>query len=104
MPRIATVIRTQVRRALFRSRAWRRLFQNTKTGEALSDDGRIALAHIKRFARWGKPPVGTDRTGRSDPFEVGRMVGRQEVVQLIIEALNLDERTLVNLQEDIPDE
>lgn len=102
MPRMATVIRTQVRRALFRSRAWKRLFANATTGDPLSDDGRIALAHIKRFARWGKPPVGTDRTGRSDPFEVGRMVGRQEVVQLIVEALNLDERTITNLQEEIP--
>lgn len=104
MPRIGAVIRSQVRRALFRSRAWRRLMQDHKTGALLSEDGRIALAHIKRFARWGKPPVGTDRTGRSDPFEVGRMVGRQEVVQLIVETLNLDERTLVNLQEEIPDE
>lgn len=104
MPRISTVIRSQVRRALYRSRAWKRLMADAKSGAPLSDDGRIALAHIKRFARYGKPPVGTDRAGRSDPFEVGRMVGRQEVVQLIVEALNLDERTITNLQEDIPDD
>ena len=37
-------------------------------------------------------------------YEVGRIVGRQEMVQLIVEALNLDEKTLTNLQEEIPDE
>jgi hypothetical protein len=37
-------------------------------------------------------------------FEVGRMVGRQETVQLIVEALQLDEKTLTNLQEEFIDE
>jgi hypothetical protein len=32
------------------------------------------------------------------------MVGRQETVQMIVEALHLDERTLTNLQEDYRDE
>jgi hypothetical protein len=98
------VIRSRLRRVLFRTRAYKRLFQDPTSGAALSEDGRIVLAHLKRFARYGKPPAATDRTGATDMFEVGRMVGRQETVQLLVEALHLDERTLTNLQEEIPDE
>lgn len=99
-----TVIRSRIRRVLYRTQAYKRIFQDANTGEPLSEDGRIVLAHLKRFARYGKPPAATDRTGRTDMFETGRMVGRQETVQLLIEALHLDERTLTNLQEEIPDE
>lgn len=102
--RAAAVMRSQVRRVLFRSRAWRRLFADPRGIDPLSEDGRIALAQLKRFARWGKNPRVADRNGRTDDFETGRMVGRQEAVQLIVEALSLDERLLINLQEEIPDE
>lgn len=98
-----TYIRSRIRRVLFRTRAWKRLFIDESTGRP-SEDGLIALAHLKRFATYGKPPGVLDKEGRTDMFETGRMVGRQETVQLIVEALHLDERTLTNLQEEIPDE
>lgn len=101
MPLNGRVFRDRLRRVLYRTRAWRRVFFD---GERISGDGQIIVAQLKRFARYGKPPAVQDRTGRTDLFETGRMVGRQEVVQLMIEALNLDERLLVNLQEEIPDE
>jgi hypothetical protein len=104
MPSPYLLIRARVNRALFRSRAYKRLFGDPKTGGQLSGDGAMVLAHLKRFAKYGKPPVANDRTGATDMFEVGRMVGRQETVQLIVEALHLDEKTLTNLQEDLPNE
>lgn len=103
MPRAKAIIRDRLRRVLFRTRAWKRVFTDPKTG-ALSGDGQIVLAHLKRFARYGKNPVTTDQSGRTDLYQTGCLAGRQEVVQLLIEALNLDERLLVNMQEDIPDE
>ena len=97
------MLRSRVHRVLFRSRAYKRLFTDPKTGK-ISEDGLAVLAHLKRMSRYGKPPAATDRTGSTDMFEVGRAVGRQEIVQLIVEALHLDEKTLTNLREDIPDE
>lgn len=101
MPNQWTLMRSRIGRVLYRARAWQRLMTD---GETLTPDAHIAMAHIKRFAKYGRPPAVQDRTGRTDLFETGRMVGRQEVVQLIVEALNLDESVLVNLQEDLPNE
>ena len=91
----------RIRQAIYRSRAYKRLFLNPQSNE-LTDDGRIVLAHLKRFAKLGKPPATPG--AQVDMFQVGRMVGRQETVQMIVEALHLDERTLTNLQEDFRDE
>ncbi len=101
MPNQWTLMKSRVGRVLYRARAWQRLMTD---GADLTPDARIAMAHIKRFAKYGRPPAVQDRTGRTDLFETGRMVGRQEVVQLIVEALHLDETVLVNLQEEIPNE
>jgi len=103
MPSMMAVMRSRIARVMFRSRAYKRALLNGKTGK-LSEDGQIILAHLKRFSRYGKPPVAADKTGATDMFEVGRMVGRQETVQLIVEALQLDEKTLTNLQEEFIDE
>lgn len=94
-------IMSRIRQAIFRSRAYKRLFMAAGTND-LSEDGQIVLAHLKRFARLGKPPATPG--AQVDMFQVGRMVGRQETVQMIVEALHLDERTLTNLQEDLRDE
>ena len=94
----------RIRRVTFRADAWKRMFMEGDPVLTLTRDGEIALAHIKRYARFGKPPVVHDKNGRTDPFETGRAIGRQEMVQLIVEMLELDERVLVNLQEVIPDE
>lgn len=102
MPKALSLLRDRVRRVLFRKQAVKRLF-GAEAGK-LSEDGYIVLAYLKRFARHGKPPVAKDAQGRTDEFETARMVGRQEVVQLLIEALHLDERVLTNLAEEIPDE
>jgi hypothetical protein len=91
----------RIRQVLWRSRAYKRLFMAPGSNE-LSEDGRIVVAHLKRFARLGKPPASPG--AQVDMFQVGRMVGRQETVQMIVEALHLDERTLTNLQEDFRDE
>lgn len=91
----------RIRQAIYRSRAYKRLFLNPQSNE-LTDDGRIVMAHLKRFAKLGKPPATPG--AQVDMFQVGRMVGRQETVQMIVEALHLDERTLTNLQEDFRDE
>ena len=103
MPSISVMFRSRVHRVLFRSRAYKRLFTDGKTGK-ISEDGLVVLAHLKRLARYGKPPAATDKQGATDMYEVGRIVGRQEMVQLIVEALNLDEKTLTNLHEELPDE
>lgn len=91
----------RIRQILWRSRAYKRLFLTPQSNE-LSEDGRIVVAHLKRFARLGKPPAAP--SVNVDMFQVGRMVGRQETVQMIVEALHLDEKTLTNLQEDFRDE
>ena len=91
----------RIRQALHRGRAYKRLFMIAGSNE-LSEDGQIVLAHLKRFARLGKPPASPG--AQVDMFQVGRMVGRQETVQMIVEALHLDERTLTNLQEELRDE
>ena len=91
----------RIRQVVFRTRAYKRLFIAPGTND-LSEDGRIVMAHLKRFARLGKPPASPG--SQADMFQVGRMVGRQETVQMIVEALHLDERTLTNLQEDFRDE
>ena len=91
----------RIRQAIYRSRAYKRLFLNPQSNE-LTDDGRIVMAHLKRFAKLGKPPATPG--AQVDMVQVGRMVGRQETVQMIVEALHLDERTLTNLQEDFRDE
>ena len=85
MPSMVAVMRARVARVLFRSRAYKRALIDGKTNQ-LSQDGQIILAHLKRFSRYGKPPVAVDKSGATDMFEVGRMVGRQETVQLIVEA------------------
>jgi len=103
MPSMVAVMRARVARVLFRSRAYKRALIDGKTNK-LSQEGQIILAHLKRFSRYGKPPVAVDKSGATDMFEVGRMVGRQETVQLIVEALQLDEKTLTNLQEEFIDE
>lgn len=95
----AMVVR--IRQVLYRTRAYKRLFLDPQSNQ-LSQDGQIVLAHLKRFARLGKPPASPGST--VDMFQVGRMVGRQETVQMIVEALHLDEKTLTNLQEDFRDE
>ncbi len=91
----------RIRQVLYRTRAYKRLFLDPQSNQ-LSDDGMIVVAHLKRFARLGKPPAAPG--ANVDMFQVGRMVGRQETVQLIVEALHLDEKTLTNLQEDFRDE
>lgn len=91
----------RIRQAIYRSRAYKRLFMAPGSNE-LSEDGQIVMAHLKRFARLGKPPATPG--AQVDMFQVGRMVGRQETVQMIVEALHLDERTLTNLQEELRDE
>jgi len=103
MPSVISVMRARINRALFRSRAYKRALLDGRTG-GLSEDGQIIMAQLKRFSRFGKPPVAADRTGATDMFEVGRMVGRQETVQLIVEALHLDEKTLTNLKEEFIDD
>ena len=103
MPSMIAVMRSRIARVMFRSRAYKRALIDGKTNK-LSEDGQIILAHLKRFSRYGKPPVAADKTGATDMFEVGRMVGRQETVQLFVEALQLDEKTLTNLQEEFIDE
>ena len=96
-----TAIMSRIRQAIYRSRAYKRLFMAPGSNE-LSEDGQIVMAHLKRFARLGKPPATPG--AQVDMFQVGRMVGRQETVQMIVEALHLDERTLTNLQEELRDE
>jgi hypothetical protein len=91
----------RIRQAIYRSRAYKRLFMVAGTND-LSEDGQIVLAHLKRFAKLGKPPASPG--AQVDMFQVGRMVGRQETVQMIVEALHLDEKTLTNLQEELRDE
>lgn len=91
----------RIRQILWRSRAYKRLFLDPQSNQ-LSDDGQIVVAHLKRFAKLGKPPAAPG--ANVDMFQVGRMVGRQETVQMIVEALHLDEKTLTNLQEDFRDE
>lgn len=103
MSNMMAVMRSRIARALFKSRAYKRALLDDRTGQ-LSESGRIIMAHLKRFSRYGKPPVYAGKVGATDMFEVGRMVGRQETVQLIVEALHLDEKTLTNLQEDLPNE
>ena len=93
----------RIRRVTFRADAFKRMFMEGDL-PTLTRDGEVAMAYLKRYARWGKPPIVHDKNGRTDPFETGRAIGRQEMVTLIVEALNLDERVLVNLQEVIPDE
>ena len=95
------IMRARVAQVLHRTRAYKRLFMAPGAND-LSDDGRIVLAHLKRFSKYGKPPVAPGASG--DLFQIGRMVGRQETVQMIVEALHLDEKTLTNLQEDFRDE
>ena len=96
-----SMMRARVAQVLYRTRAYKRLFMAAGTNE-LSEDGRIVMAHLKRFSKYGKPPIAAGAQG--DLFQLGRMVGRQETVQMIVEALHLDERTLTNLQEDFRDE
>lgn len=103
MPNMMAIMRSRVARAVFKSRAYKRALLDDKTGQ-LSENGRIIMAHLKRFSRYGKPPVYAGSVTKTDMFEVGRMVGRQETVQLIVEALHLDEKTLTNLQEEFIDE
>lgn len=91
----------RIRQVLYRTRAYKRLFLDPQSNQ-LSNDGQIVVAHLKRFARLGKPPAAPG--ANVDMFQVGRMVGRQETVQIIVEALHLDEKTLTNLQEDFRDE
>lgn len=104
MPQAMSLLRARIRRVLFRKHAVQRLFGDPEGKQALSDDGKIVLSWLKRWSRYGKPPVAKDASGRTDHFETGRLVGRQEAVQLLVEALHLDERVFTNLQEDIPDE
>lgn len=92
---------TRIKHALYRSRAYKRIFLSPQSND-LSEDGQIVLAHLKRFAKLGKPPASIG--AQVDMFQIGRMVGRQETVQLIVEALHLNEKTLTNLQEDLRDE
>lgn len=98
---ISAMMRARVRLVMHRTQAYKRVLLDPKSNQ-LSEDGRIVLAHLKRFSKYGKPPVAPGASG--DLFQLGRMVGRQETVQMIVEALHLDERTLTNLQEDYRDE
>lgn len=91
----------RIKQVLHRTRSYKRIFLDPKSNQ-LSEDGRAVLAHLKRFAKLGKPPASPGAQG--DLFQIGRMVGRQETVQMIVEALHLDEKTLTNLQEDFRDE
>lgn len=91
----------RIKQVLHRTRAYKRIFYDPQSNQ-LSQDGQAVLAHLKRFAKLGKPPAAPG--AQVDMFQVGRMVGRQETVQMIVEALHLDERTLTNLQEDFRDE
>ena len=98
---ISAMMRARVRQVMHRTRAYKRMFLDPKSNQ-LSQDGQAVIAHLKRFAKLGKPPAAPG--AQVDMFQVGRMVGRQETVQMIVEALHLDERTLTNLQEEYRDD
>lgn len=61
--------------------------------------GARVLAHLGRFCRASKPTVMFDGTGRVDALASARMDGRREVWLLIQEHLHLDDRVLLQLQQ-----
>lgn len=76
--------------------AWR-VMTLADTGEP-NDAGRIALADLRNFCH------GTKSTFSSDPCEMARQVGRQEVFQRIMNFINYDYSKIYDLEEDIVDE
>ena len=88
-------IRERIDRIMGLRLAYRRMFIGPR--EELTPDGQTVLADLKRFARHGKPPVEYGADGHHDPMRTGIRIGRQEVVQRLVEMLHLDDATLVNL-------
>ncbi|MFN3856546.1 MAG: hypothetical protein ACK4RV_02270 [Caulobacter sp.] len=86
---------TQIKRLSARKRAYLATFGNGAVGHPSA-----VLADLKRFCRVPEAPVMTDREGRADPLQTGRMIGRQEVFNRIRAMIDLDERILLNLSED----
>lgn len=60
---------------------------------------KIVLAHLARFCRAHKPTTCFTAVGAVDPLASARMDGRREVWLIIQEHLHLDDRVLMNLQE-----
>lgn len=86
-------------RLLNRRQAYRRAFSLDNHGHPLGD-GRVVLADLKKFARLPDPPIVRDGQGRVDPIASAVLAGRQEVVNRIIATLHIDDRVMLNLQEE----
>lgn len=82
-----------------RKKAYQGLFGDGSHGE-----GKAVLADLKRFAQLPDAPIIRDLNGSTDPIATGRMIGRQEVFNRILAFIHLDERTILNLREEISDE
>lgn len=86
-------------RLLNRKQAYRRAFGVDRLGH-VAGDGRVVLADLKKFARLPDAPVVRDGAGRIDPIASALLAGRQEVVNRILATIHLDERVMLNLQDE----
>jgi hypothetical protein len=89
-------------RIFARRRAWHRLMLGDD--KTPNGDARIVLADLARFCRANRSTaVYSPVRGHMDPIASAKADGRREVWLRIAEYLNLDDRYITNLKEDLHD-
>lgn len=87
-----------VRRIINRKTSYRRIFQDASG--ALSPDGEIVLADLRRFCRATSTTVMVSPISKQiDPIAMAMAEGRREVWLRIMAHLHIDEKQVFNLEE-----
>lgn len=66
--------------------------------------GRAVLAHLKRLARFGEPPLALGKDGHTDIYATGMAAGRLEMFLRIVAHLSVDDDHLLRLKEEAIDD
>ncbi len=82
-------------------KAWQRIFKRRSHYRAVfsGQSGDVVLADLRRFSRYGEPPLVLDNNNATDMYATGMMAGRQDMFSRIINHLHLNEEQVLKLRE-----
>lgn len=89
------------------SEYWRRIFRRRSFYRDVfsGPSAKHVLADLKRFSKYGQPPLQLDDNGATNEMMTGIIIGRQEMLGRIFNHLHYDAEKIINLEEDqAPDE
>ncbi len=87
-------------------KVWERIFRRRRAYRHIfkGEFANIVLADLKRFSRYGQPPISTDDKGATDMYKTGLIAGRQEVFSRILHHLHISDEKLINMRDDVAED